>query len=562
MSRKNEPTVTISQPDKHNTSSRTSVEQHHRDTHAVGGSASAGGDPTPAPVEGSELLAFMLACVPDAVFALDTSGMIVLCNRAAGLLCGKPEQEVRGKLIDEVIFLVNEKTLDTCGEIKEMFFREKGPKERRCILSVDGVAERNVTVRGELFCGPDGQNRGMILLIRDYTQQEQLEEELLRVRKLESVGLLAGGIAHDFNNILTGIITNLFMARMSVYTNEEACQLIADAEKAAFKATRLTKQLLTFSQGGAPVKEGVSVCQLIEETVGFSLSGSNVDYKLHFTEDIRPVEVDKGQIDQVLNNLIINAAQAMPEGGTVTISVENCTLSGGFSLNDYEFKGPVLPLADGGYVKVSVSDEGPGIPKKHIGKIFDPYFTTKAENTGLGLTTAYSIIKKHGGHIEVESQPGHGAAFSFYLPAVTMETPDNREEDLERVEACGNILVMDDDVIIRTVIEKLLKKTGYNVVCVTNGGDALQTYIDAFNREEPFHFVIMDLTIPGGMGGRETVVKMKEFDKEARVVVFSGYSNDPILTNYKDYGFDGVLKKPFSSVELLHLIKSFGAKTA
>ncbi|MBN1306971.1 MAG: response regulator, partial [Chitinispirillaceae bacterium] len=435
-------------------------------------------------------------------------------------------------------------------------------RERRCFLAVDGKAERNVNVRGQPFRGTDGQNRGGILLIRDCTQQEQLEEELLRARKLESVGLLAGGIAHDFNNILTGIITNLFMARMSVYQNEEACQLIADAEKAAFKATRLTKQLLTFSQGGAPVKESVIVCQLIEETVGFSLSGSNVDYKLHFEEDVRHVEVDKGQIDQVLNNLIINAAQAMPDGGTVTISAKNCSLKGGFSSDDREFKGPKLPVADGEYVKVSVSDEGPGIPKKHIGRIFDPYFTTKATNTGLGLTTAYSIIKKHGGHIEVESRPGHGAIFSFYLPAVTAETPDNREDDLERIEDFGNILVMDDDVIIRTVIEKLLKKTGYAVVCVTNGEDALQTYIDAFNRKEPFHFVIMDLTIPGGMGAKETVVKIKEFDKGARVIVFSGYSNDPILTNYKEYGFDGVLKKPFSSIELLHLIKGFGSKNS
>lgn len=505
----------------------------------------------------SDILAFSLACVSDAIFIVDKAATVIACNGAAEKLCDTSAERLRGKLVSEILTLIDESTLEECHDPSADIFAGDKPRERRCTMSIEGMAERTVIVRGEVMPGRDGEVRGMALIIRDCTRQEQLEEELLRIRKLESVGMLAGGIAHDFNNILTGIITNLFMARMSACQNEEACNLIADAEKAAFRATRLTKQLLTFSQGGAPVKEKTSVGQLIEETVGFSLSGSNVDYKLHFSEELHQVEVDKGQIDQVLHNLIMNAAQAMPEGGTVTISAENWNSAKVISQEDRS-PVPTEPLMEGEYVRISVRDEGPGIPRKHLGKIFDPYFSTKEGGSGLGLTIAYSIVKKHGGHMEVESQPGHGSVFSFYIPAIIdMESEEKSEPVIQSIER-GNILVMDDDVIIRTVVDKLLKKSGYNVVSVTNGSDALQAYIDAFNRGKRFEFVIMDLTIPGGMGGKETVLKMKEFDRNAKVIVFSGYSNDPILTNYRDYGFDGVLRKPFSTDELIRLIQNIG----
>jgi len=508
------------------------------------------------------LAAAALRCISDAVFILDASGSIIYFNKAAETLGSKvAPAKFTGKKLAEVLSLVNERTMETCDKFSDVLNEEGGTKEHCCLLVHEGQSERTVTVRGETLRTSAGDLLGILVVIRDITQQEQMEEELLKVRKLESIGLLAGGIAHDFNNILTGIITNLFMARMSVYQNEEACQLIADAEKAAFKATRLTKQLLTFSQAGAPVKEHIIVSQLVEETVGFSLSGSNVDYKLHFEDDLWTVEVDKGQIDQVLNNLVINAAQAMSDGGTVTIAAENYILDNETVSDNALVKGKDLPLADGNYVRIMVRDEGPGIPRKHIGKIFDPYFTTKQDCTGLGLTTAYSIIKKHSGHIEVESQFGTGAVFYCYLPAVLPEKEENATESLEgETEMSGKVLVMDDDVIIRTVVEKLLKKTGYNVESVTNGTDALRVYQEAYDTGEPFQFVIMDLTIPGGMGGKETVVKLREFDKNATVIVFSGYSNDPILTNYKDYGFNGVLKKPFSTDELMHLIKNVGIK--
>jgi len=505
-----------------------------------------------------ESLEAALDVIADAVFILGEGGEILFCNQAALVLCGRPFVTVKGKPFEKLLMLVNEKTMEPCSNVREKLEQNRSGREHRCLFTSSDGRERVVIVKGELLRGHSGASLGTMLFIRDVTEKEILEEELLKVRKLESVGLLAGGIAHDFNNILTGIITNLFMARMSVVDNEEACQLIADAEKAAFKATRLTKQLLTFSQGGAPVKEVLNVDQLIEETVGFSLSGSNVDYRLQFAEDLRVIEADKGQIDQVLNNLVVNAAQAMPDGGTVFITAENITLRSDSADDPSIFNSTGVPLVDGEYVKISVRDEGPGIPRKHISRIFDPYFSTKTGSTGLGLTTAYSIISKHGGYIAVDSNPGKGTVFSCFLPAYIEEQVEEQQVEAAAEEHVGKVLVMDDDIIIRTVVEKLLRKTGYSVECVTNGADALEAYKIALEKNEPFEFVIMDLTIPGGMGGKETVIKLKEYHNNAKVVVFSGYSNDPILTNFREYGFDGVLKKPFSTDELMQLIATIG----
>lgn len=498
-----------------------------------------------------------VARISDAVFILENDGCINGCNRSAEQLFGLTQDDCLGKKIDSTIELVDEKTGDPFFQLSKNGFDLEQLIDRRYVLpnSMGEEAVRVVTSFGLYLYDDTGSKNGVVFFFREMTNQERLEEELFRIRKLESVGLLAGGIAHDFNNILTGIITNLFMARMSASGNVEACSLIADAEQAAFKATRLTKQLLTFSQSAALVKENVSIQQLIEEMVGFSLSGSNVDYRLDFGVDLWSVGADKGQIDQVLNNLIVNAAQAMPDGGTVTISVENHVHSVQSGIED-RTAGSNVALHSGKYVKITIYDEGVGIPRKHFDKIFDPYFTTKKGNTGLGLTIAYSIVKKHGGYIGVDSQRGRGTSMNIYLPAIDETGKENSSSAPEQVSATGRVLVMDDDVIVRTVVEKLLKKSGYEVECVTNGADALEVYRRAQAAQQPFKFVIMDLTIPGGMGGKETVVKLKAFDENAKVIVFSGYSNDPILIHFKEYGFDGVLKKPFSTSELMQMIQT------
>jgi PAS domain S-box-containing protein len=395
----------------------------------------------------------------------------------------------------------------------------------------------------------------------DITERKRAEEELFKARKLESLGVLAGGIAHDFNNILTGIITNLFMAKMKVKSDPDTYQLLAEAEKASFRASKLVKQLLTFSKGGAPVKEAVSIRSIIEDSVGFCLSGSNVNYKLSLASDLLPVEADKGQIDQVLNNLIINADQAMPNGGTATVSAENVTVDDGPQTAD----GPKVALQPGRYVKVTVKDEGMGIPRENLEKIFDPYFSTKPNGNGLGLTIAYSIVKAHKGVITVDSVVGKGTVFSFYLPVVK-EQKTSEGKNISPMPSSGNgqrILIMDDDSAVRSVLMQLLKNAGYVVVCTASGSEAIAAYAAAMKEGNPFTVVVMDLTIPGGMDGKQAVAEVLKLDPLARVVVASGYSNDPIMANFRDYGFCGVIAKPFNIDEFLDVVsKASAAETA
>jgi PAS domain S-box-containing protein len=497
--------------------------------------------------EDNNLLAVTLRSIADAVITIDTRGHIVLLNRAAETLIGCIQRQVVGKSFEEVVSLFDEKDHDKpCSNYRTLINEgDNHWKEHRAFLRSPGGKEQMVTIQGSRI-GDQGNDLGTVLVLRDVSKSSFLEEEMLKIRKLESIGVLAGGIAHDFNNLLTGITTNLFMARMSVVGNNEVCSLISEAEKAAFKATTLTKQLLSFARGGPSIKEKASIKQLVQDTVGFCLSGSNVDYRLELPDDLYTIEIDKGQIDQVLNNLILNAAQSMPDGGTVTISAENTELT-------EATVSKALPLPPGRYVKVSIRDEGSGIPRDHLERIFDPYFSTRNEGSGLGLSTSYSIIKRHGGHVFVESTDGGGSTFTFLLP-VPADDESRKKTGTSMEKGSGKVLIMDDDVIVRTVVETLLKKTGYSPVCVINGDQALKHYKDALSGGDPFTVTIMDLTIPGGMGGKETVKRLREIDKNARVIVFSGYSNDPIFSNFKEYGFDGVLSKPFSIEEFTRTI--------
>ncbi|MBN1130492.1 MAG: response regulator [Chitinispirillaceae bacterium] len=497
---------------------------------------------------GSELPGSILRSITDAVIAVDARGKAIFLNAAAEKLTGWSLAEAVGKPLAEITPLFEER--DHSRPFDYHLDRTKGDTaqgfEQRALLRARDKKEHMVTIQGSRMTG-QGQSPGTALVVRDISKSYFLEEEVLKIRKLESVGVLAGGIAHDFNNLLTGITTNLFMARMSVVGNNEASSLISEAEKAAFKATTLTKQLLSFARGGPSIKERSSIKQLVQDTVGFCLSGSNVDYRLDLPDDLPSVEIDKGQIDQVLNNLIMNAAQSMPDGGTVTIGAESVEITGTGALK-------TLPLQPGRYVKVWVKDEGTGISPEYLERIFDPYFSTREEKTGLGLSTSYSIIKRHGGHIYVESAKGKGSSFIFLLP-VPEENGDAKNKTVGIMsKGTGKVLIMDDDMIVRTVVETLLKKAGYSPLCVANGEDALREYREAMGKNDPFTITIMDLTIPGGMGGKETIKRLREIDPGARVIVFSGYSNDPIFSNFKEFGFDGILSKPFSIEEFLKTI--------
>jgi PAS domain S-box-containing protein len=396
----------------------------------------------------------------------------------------------------------------------------------------------------EICAYPIFDDSGQVIMMvehaRNITDKKKLEEERLKFQKLESLGVLAGGIAHDFNNLLTSVMGNIYLAKILAESGGKLANRLEEAEKASKRAAGLTQQLLTFSRGGEPVRRTVAPEQLIRDTVSFGLRGSKVRCQISVPPEIWPVHVDSGQISQVVNNLIINADQAMPDGGLVSVSAENVVVG----------REDMISLSPGRYVKVSVRDRGTGIPASDIDKIFDPYFTTKSKASGLGLSTAFSIIKKHGGVITVDSRFGEGAEFHFYLPVSEDEVTETEREPDEIASAKGKILVMDDEEFIREVAGEILVHLGYRPEFCGDGAEAIEKYTAAREAGNPFDAVLMDLTIPGGMGGKETMTRLLEIDPGAKGIVSSGYSNDPILAKYAQYGFRGVVMKPYDMAEL------------
>ncbi|MFC1999644.1 PAS domain S-box protein [Chloroflexota bacterium] len=387
----------------------------------------------------------------------------------------------------------------------------------------------------------DYQGRPATLaIVRDITERKYMEEERQRAAKLESIGTLAGGIAHDFNNLLAGILGNVTLAKNFVGPKSETYEVLVEAEKASLRARDLTQQLLTFAKGGTPVKEMASVTEVIRESAQFAIRGSKVKGKFDLPDDLWPTEIDVGQIGQVVNNLVMNAVDSMPEGGIISISATNTAIG----------ERSALPLRkrEGGYVKISIADKGIGIAEEHLRKIFDPYFTTKQRGSGLGLATAYSIIKSHNGHITVESELGVGTTFHIYLPASKKRVRAKKSEAAKqpRLLGKGKILVMDDEEMIRKMLRKMLPLSGYEVEVASDGAEAVDLYAKARESGQPFNAVILDLTVPGGMGGREAIKKLLEIDPDVKAIVSSGYSIDPIMSDFREYGFSGVVVKPYS----------------
>ncbi len=385
---------------------------------------------------------------------------------------------------------------------------------------------------------------GLWLGIRDITERQSVREDVLRAQKLESIGILAGGIAHDFNNILTAILGNINLARIDSDLGEQTASRLLEAERGAWRAKGLTSQLLTFSRGGMPVKKAFSLGPLLRESVAFALMGSNVGFTFFIDDDLWPVEADEGQIGQVVNNIVINAGQAMPEGGEVSVKAANETVTDDAG----------LPLKPGRYVKISIEDTGTGIPEGYLQRIFDPYFTTKQRGSGLGLATSYSIVKKHGGFIGVESQLTVGSCFHVYLPASARELAMPGADATEPLRGKGRILVMDDEEMVRSVAEQMLRHMGFEVVQARDGTEAVKLYKRALEEQRRFDAVIMDLTVPGALGGKQAVKRLLKIDPQTKAIVSSGYSTDPVMSRFRDYGFVGVASKPYDSVELFKVL--------
>ncbi|ETR72982.1 MAG: sensory box histidine kinase/response regulator [Candidatus Magnetoglobus multicellularis str. Araruama] len=378
-------------------------------------------------------------------------------------------------------------------------------------------------------------------------ERKKLEEQILLGQKMESIGTLAGGIAHDFNNMLGvifGNITYLLETYEAHEEHQELIEVLSDIKDGAERAQSLTQQLLTFSKGGKPVKQLCDIRPIIKESSEFFTRGSRTKCKYCFAENLWFAQVDPGQLNQVVSNLVINANQAMPEGGIITIIVENSIIDLTNSL--------LLP--PGNYLKIMVKDMGKGISKENAANIFDPFFTTKSKGSGLGLTTTYSIIKKHNGHIAVDSKVGQGTTFVIYLPA-SDSTPNRLDKKSITVHVGkGKVLVMDDDEQVQQMTGRMLCRMGYEPHFAIDGRHALEMYQEAFNQKESFKFVILDLTVPGEMGGKIAVQKLMQIDPNVKAIVSSGYSNDPVMADYQSYGFCGILPKPYSSVQLAALL--------
>ncbi len=390
---------------------------------------------------------------------------------------------------------------------------------------------------------------GRIWYFRDITANIKNEEEQLRIRKFEAIGTLAAGIAHDFNNILTAVIGNLNMASMQVNIDSPAESFIKSAEKAALKAKELTYRLLTFSEGGTPAKKTSSIEEILIDTVEFVLSGSRVQYDFQFEPDLWKAAFDHEQIVQVIQNLVLNSVEAMPDGGTITISCSNFVHDGN----------SVPALGPGRFLKISVRDQGKGIEAENLDRIFDPYFTTspldRNKGKGLGLSIVHSIIKKHGGTVEVESEPGEGACFSFYLPATeVVSTHDPDLEKKSRGHKRPRILVMDDDEMVRHLASEMLHTIGYEAETAASGSETIKKYRQAKKAGKPFHGVILDLTIPGDKAGYAILAKLREIEPKVKAMVSSGYATSQVMQNFRDYGFNAVLQKPYRIEEMAEAV--------
>ena len=493
--------------------------------------------------ESEEQYRSLVQTASDAIVSVDSNMNIVFWNGAAGTMFGYSEDEILGR---SLINLIPERYRGSYREgMKEMALSGEASSVGRSI-EFPGLRSDGSEFPAEISIAAWKTRAGMFFtsITRDMTERKLMEEELLKVQKLESIGILAGGIAHDLNNLLTGVMGNIALARL--YENiAEKDDRLAEAEKASMRIQKLTQQLLTFSKGGVPILKIAIIGHLLEESASFALHGSNVRCEFSIPDSLWPVEIDEGQINQVINNLVINSQQAMPGGGTVRISAENITM--GAESN--------LPLEQGSYIKVSVEDQGIGISEEHIQKIFDPFFTTKQEGNGLGLATSYSIIEKHKGYITVESRIGVGTTFHIYLPALAEEVLIKEEKGQEKpIIGEGKILVMDDEKHVRDISAEMLSSLGYEVITSIDGAEAIEIYRQAMGPGKPFDAVILDLTIPGGIGGKKTIQKLREIDPEVKGIVSSGYHNDPVMAHFREHGFRSFITKPYRLRELSEVL--------
>src|SRR5438046_5535593 len=498
-----------------------------------------------------ESLGVTLRAIGDGVITTDVNGKVIMLNSEAEKLTGCSSKEGIGQPLKSVCDV----TVDLAAQAKT---QKSGYRSEAQSILLNLPEQVTLTSRQgreyviEQVASPirDSKNEvaGVVLVLRDITERQRNEAERRKAETLEQLGLLAGGIAHDFNNLLTAIIGNISLASLLLPPDDEMAERLDDAKNASLRARDLAQQLLTFARGGTPIKKTASIGKLIQDTVSFSLRGSHNRSEFEFGADLSSAESNAGPISQVISHLVVNADQAMPNGGTLYVSCENFC---------YDTSDAVIPdLAPCDYVRIRICDEAVGIPESYMKRIFDPYFTTKPKGNGLGLATAYSIVKNKNGLLTVESEVHVGTMFTIYLPAaLDQEMPVEAPRTFTpAMSGTGRVLVVDDEDAIRDLVEFTLTRLGYKVWQAATALEGVNIYREKFGASERFDAVILDLTLPGGMGGKEALKKLIEIDPTVNAIVSSGYAMDATMSRYQDFGFRGVIAKPYEAAELGRIV--------
>jgi len=489
-----------------------------------------------------ESLTHTLNLIGDAVITTDEQGNILLSNSVAESLTGCSSEEALGKNIEEILVLVDPNTgVQQLSPVAEVLSTKKEVKVacRKVLISRDG-RKRMITDSAAPIFSKDGHVAGAIMIFRDETAKEQAELERARASKLDSIGILAGGIAHDFNNMLAGISLNLSLASEMI-GKSPATELLQQATSAAVEARYLTQQLLTFSKGGTPQRQPLNLAPLISKAAKFALQGSSTRIQYDIQPHLPAVEGDPLQLRQVVQNIVINGMQAMSLRGQLEVTARLVKIK--------EESFPLLK--SGNYVEVAFKDHGEGIDREHLEKIFDPYFTTKATGTGLGLAVTYSIVRAHNGIITVQSQVKVGTTFTLLLPASNKKAYEVISGPMPILgRGKGRVLIMDDNEEILTAMAKGLELFGYQVTATANSNDTIAAFQTAEQEKKNFAAVVFDLTLPGDIGGVETLVKLRKINPNIRAVLSSGYADNEVMANYKQYGFQMRLAKPFTIQQL------------
>jgi signal transduction histidine kinase/CheY-like chemotaxis protein len=492
--------------------------------------------------ESEELYRTLVENVDLGVALISPDHSIVKVNQALANLSKKmPEYFVAKKCFRE--FEKREQVCPHCPGVPAM--QELRACEAEVVGPVrDDGSTMRLRIRAFPVIGKDQKAAGFIEVVEDITERKKIEDELQRAKHIELVGTLAGGIAHDFNNLLAGIMGNIALAKIYIGQEAKVTEKLNICEKAVERAKDLSQQLLTFSRGGAPVKAISSIDGLIFDSVSFALSGSNVSCNYEIANNLWAAEIDYGQMSQVFQNIVTNAVQAMPGGGVLEVRAQNIEINAG----------QALPLDPGNYLKISVIDQGEGIPPDILDKIFIPFFTSKKHGSGLGLAICYSIIKKHRGHIEVFSAAGVGTVFYLYIQANAEISATKKTAATTLQAGSGRILLMDDEQVVREAAADMLACLGYKVEMASDGLEAIEHYRTAKSAGQAYDLVILDLTVPGGMGGLETLAKLAEYDPEVKAIVSSGYANNAVLANYRQHGFQGIIAKPYNIDEFSKVV--------